>query len=189
MAKKISKSDSKNRRKTILLGFAQRQRGPSGKWRIRFLWGRIFGTLALLAVLGYLAGATAIFFYFKERKGYKEVSYLQVLALPFNMENFQRQRGDYEIAEAKKYLKENDIRQAYFYLRSRCRPQPDQPGWPLHPLRVCPAGQTPARRGDSASCAAASPMPAMTKTTSSATFSFYCATRRTRKSWTWPTLS
>lgn len=118
MAKQTTRPDSKNSRKTILLGFAQRQRGPSGKWRIRFLWGRIFGTLTLLAAMAYLAGATAIYFYFKERKGYKEVSYMRVLTLPFNMENFQRQRGDYEIEQAKKYLQENDIRQAYFYLRS-----------------------------------------------------------------------
>ncbi len=118
MAKKSSKPVPKSSRKSILLGFAARQRGPSGKWRIIFLWKRIFSTLALLVILGYLAGATGIFFYFKERKGYKEVSYLQVMTLPFNMEDFQRQRGDYEIEQAKKYLKENEIRQAYFYLRS-----------------------------------------------------------------------
>ncbi|MBC2596088.1 hypothetical protein H5P28_17610 [Ruficoccus amylovorans] len=118
MARQSSKASSRNNRKTILLGLALRQRGPSGKWRIRFLWGRIFGILALLVIAGYLAGATAIYFYFKENKGYKGVSFGQVMALPFNMEKFQQQRGDYEIQEAKNYLKENDVRKAYFYLRS-----------------------------------------------------------------------
>lgn len=118
MAKKKSASDTNKNRNTILLGLAMRQRGPSGKWRIRFLWGRIFGLFAFLIIFGYLAAMTAAFFYVRDHKGYKDVSYWQVLTVPFNYDEFQRERGDYEIEQAKTLLKEGDYRQAYFYLRS-----------------------------------------------------------------------
>jgi len=116
MPKKSRASSSKPKRNTVLLGLALRQRAPSGKWRIRFLWGRIFGLFAALIVLGYLLGITALYIYFKERRNYSDLSFKQAFTIPFDYDSFKVKRGDYEVEQAIKFMEEGDFRQAYLFL-------------------------------------------------------------------------
>ncbi len=102
------------------MGFAERRRGPSGKWQIRFRFGRIAALAATLVVFMWLTVAVVFFLIFKYQKNWEEVSFgdMMKLALFLNQEEVRTERGDYYIRIAEDNLKEGDFRGAYENLQS-----------------------------------------------------------------------
>ncbi len=105
-------------RNTVLLGLAVRERGPSGRWRIRFRWGLLLGMMAIFVILGYCVMATGLYFYFKRVQNFDEVRYLDMYTLLFNQTEHRAKVGDYQIEQAKAALEEGNFRQALQYLRT-----------------------------------------------------------------------
>ena len=74
------KQDLKSHAEPILLGFAQRTFPRGSRPRIHFRWGRILAALLGLAVAGWLAVAGALYFWFKKKHHYDEVTYVKMVA-------------------------------------------------------------------------------------------------------------
>ncbi len=105
---------------TVLFGLAVRERGPSGKWRLRFLFGRIFALIFAIAVVGYLAVAGVAYAYFQS-KGYRETTYVDALMLPLNFEQNRKARSEHHFKAAQAALERQDISAAYIGLRTAVR--------------------------------------------------------------------
>ncbi|MEO0796126.1 MAG: hypothetical protein AAFX93_13230 [Verrucomicrobiota bacterium] len=103
--------------KSILLGFAIRRRGPSGRWRIQFRWGRIFGVLAIMAIIGYFALTTALFVFFKKVQKFDDVSYADMFTVLLHMDEHRAKVGDYQIERAKEMLEKQQYNDAFTFLR------------------------------------------------------------------------
>lgn len=117
-------SDKENPRRekkvqsSVLFGFAYRQRRPNGKWTIRFRWGRIAVFFGGMAVLGYVAFATALYFFFKNVREFDEVRYADMFTVIFRMDEHRARMGDSQIEKAKKLFEEGDYRGGLHHLRT-----------------------------------------------------------------------
>lgn len=119
MTSRSSSSTTTRRSKnTVLLGLAIRERGPSGRWRIRIRWGLLFGLMAALGIGGYCMLVTAFYFYFKKVEDFQEVGYWDMYVLLFQREHHRVKMGNYQIEQAKIALEEGDFRKALQYLRT-----------------------------------------------------------------------
>lgn len=102
----------------LLLGFAERVRGPSGKWRIRFRWRRIFAAMATMLVMAYLALALALYLFFKYQRNFEDVRYRDMLVYWFDRDAHRVRVGEYQIKRGIQFLEEAKYREAYTYLRN-----------------------------------------------------------------------
>jgi len=110
--------------RTVLKGFAIRERAPSGRWRIRFRWGRILGVITGLSVAGVLVLATALYFFFKEVQKFEEVRYVDMFLLPFTLDEHRAKVGDYQIEEATRKLEKGDFETSFTFLREGVQRSP-----------------------------------------------------------------
>lgn len=109
---------TKKTKNSILLGFAERERGPSGKWRIKFRMGRIVAFFVLLAVGSYV-GLTLMFYaIMKYKKGFEDITLADSFAYPLNREEFREKRGDFHIELAKEQIEDEAFAEAYANLRT-----------------------------------------------------------------------
>lgn len=113
MAKSSKAKNSKNTKSTILFGFAERQRGPSGKWRVRFLVGRILAFLGIVTLLAYFGFHALLFLHYRVNRGYSEVTFSRILALPFTQKEFRRERGEFHLKRARQYYDEGAFGKAF----------------------------------------------------------------------------
>ena len=106
------------RERPILLGFVVQRKGIDGQMEISVRWGRLIGTFALLAVLGWFALAGALYFHFKYNKEFDQVSYTKMLTLlPFGLETHRVEMGNYHIERGLSEIKEGNYRDALRLLR------------------------------------------------------------------------
>ncbi|MFL2832566.1 MAG: tetratricopeptide repeat protein [Coraliomargaritaceae bacterium] len=106
------------RERPILLGFVVQRKGINGQMEISVRWGRLIGTFALLAVLGWFALAGALYFHFKYNKEFDQVSYTKMLTLlPFGLETHRVEMGNYHIERGLSEVKEGNYRDALRLLR------------------------------------------------------------------------
>ena len=116
MAEQKNKTGESTKSYTTLLGLVRRKRKPNGTWVFQILWGRVIAAFAVLVVVLWTLGAGAMYAYFKYRLGYDEMTFAKAYTVPFNMTEIRRSMGDYNIEEAKRLLKEQNIGEAYFHL-------------------------------------------------------------------------
>ena len=109
---------SRNKHKTFFFGLIQQTYDQEGNPKHHPRWRRIFTTLGVLALIGWLSLGSALFFYFKYVKDFEEVSYFKTLVLPFRMKSHRQEIGDFQIRQSESFIESGDIRTAYFYLRS-----------------------------------------------------------------------
>jgi len=102
--------------RSVLLGFAVRQRAPSGRWQIRFRWFRIFGVMFGLAALAYVGLSTALFFWFRDIKKFENVEYADMFTIYFNRAEQRAKVGDDQIEQAKAMIEEQKYREAFKFL-------------------------------------------------------------------------
>ena len=108
----------KTREKPILMGFVVQRKGVDGGMEISVRWGRLIGTLTLLAVLGWFALAGALYFHFKYNKEFDQASYAKMLTLlPFGIEAHRVEMGNYHIERGLAEIKEGNYRDALRLLR------------------------------------------------------------------------
>jgi len=105
------------REKPILLGFAVLSKGSDGRVRIAVRWGRMFSTLLVVFIVGWIAAAGALFGYFKYKKDFDEVAFTGMLSLPFRIEEHRKEMGDYHIKQGLEEVKEGNYREALRLLR------------------------------------------------------------------------
>ncbi len=118
MAEKENSRRERKAQSSVLLGFAYRQRRPNGKWTIRFRWGRIGLFLGGMAALGYLAFATALYFFFKNVREFDEVRYADMFTVIFRMDEHRSRMGNSQIEKAKELFEEGDYRGGLHHLRT-----------------------------------------------------------------------
>jgi Tfp pilus assembly protein PilF len=106
------------REKRILLGFVVQRKGVDGRMGISVQWGRLLGTLTILAVSGWFALAGALYLHFKYNKEFDQASYAKMLTLlPFGLEAHRVEMGNYHIERGLTEIKEGNYRDALRLLR------------------------------------------------------------------------
>ena len=103
--------------KPILLGFVVQRKSPDGRIHIAVKWGRIFSTLIVLSIAGWIAAAGALYGYFKYKKDFDEVTFTGMMGLPFRMDEHRKELGDYHIKKGLEEIKEGNYRDALRLLR------------------------------------------------------------------------
>ncbi|BET66257.1 hypothetical protein ASA1KI_11750 [Opitutales bacterium ASA1] len=98
-------------RATLLFGFF-RYRRIDGRVRVRPVWSRFFVGFAVLCVAGWLALATAAWWFVTQRRGVPDVSFFDI-ALPYRWDEYQRKRGADYLARARAAQERGEYREAY----------------------------------------------------------------------------
>ena len=107
-----------NRERKILLGFVVQHKGVDGQTKISVRWGRLIGTFALLAILGWFALAGALYLHFKYNREFDQASYVKMLTLlPFGLDAHRVEMGNYHIERGLAEMKEGNYRDALRLLR------------------------------------------------------------------------
>ncbi|MEN8734382.1 MAG: hypothetical protein ABF320_02330 [Lentimonas sp.] len=109
--------NSINRERTILLGLAKQKKGIDGKIQISINWGRILTSFFAFSASAWLLVAGMLFFYFKYKKDFDEVTFTGMLTLPFRVDAHREEMGDFHIKKGLKELKQNNYRDALRLLR------------------------------------------------------------------------
>ncbi len=113
----------------FLFGLAWREKikRKDGKSRIRihFIWRRVFLVLAVLGVVGWLSGGTALYFYFKVKRGYEEVSWPKMLVLPLRMDAHRQEMGEFFIEKGMEEIRSGEFRPGFHKLRVGLARAPD----------------------------------------------------------------
>ena len=118
MSRQATTRNPMTRERPILLGFVIQRKGIDGRMEISVRWGRLIGTFALLAVLGWFSLAGALYFHFKYNKEFDQVSYTKMLTLlPFGLETHRVEMGNYHIERGLSEIKEGNYRDALRLLR------------------------------------------------------------------------
>ena len=118
MSRQATTRNPITRERPILLGFVIQRKGIDGRMEISVRWGRLIGTFALLAVLGWFTLAGALYFHFKYNKEFDQVSYTKMLTLlPFGLETHRVEMGNYHIERGLSEIKEGNYRDALRLLR------------------------------------------------------------------------
>jgi tetratricopeptide (TPR) repeat protein len=84
---------------------------------IRLFWGRIVVWLLILACLGWLATAGALFAFVKYRRGFSEVQFNHMLFLPWKLAEYRHSKGEFMIKEGIAYAEKQEWRTAFDLLR------------------------------------------------------------------------
>lgn len=116
--KQKSSSSGETRRHSVFFGFAEEVREPKRRPRLRWKWGKIVSVLALLAVMAYMSGVTALYFFYKHNRGFEDVRYTQMIVWPFKRAEIRKEMGEYFIAQAKEKMEAGDFLQALHFLRN-----------------------------------------------------------------------
>ena len=96
-------------------------------YRLRFHWGRIVATLAVLTVVGWVSVAGALTLYFREVRDYREASFGKMMLLPFRLEDHRREMGAFFVGQGLDSAEEGDFRAAFHELRIGLARAPAQP--------------------------------------------------------------
>jgi Tfp pilus assembly protein PilF len=105
------------REKPILLGFVVQRKGTDGRVQIAVKWGRLITSLLALFVAGWLSMAAVLYFYFKHKKDFDEVTFVGTVMLPFRLDEHRKEMGDYHINKGLAEIKEGNYRDALRLLR------------------------------------------------------------------------
>ncbi len=105
------------RAEPILLGFVARIRGADGRIHFAVRWGRIASTLLVILIGGWVATAGALFSYFKYKQGFSEVTFTDMISLPFRVEDHRKEMGDFHVEQGFEEIKAGNYRDALRLLR------------------------------------------------------------------------
>jgi predicted Zn-dependent protease len=105
------------REKPILFGYVVQRKGADGRMEIAVRWGRLMATFFALCIAGWLCTAAALYFYFKYKKDFEEVSITGMIALPFRLDDHRKEMGDYHVKKGLEEIKEGNYRDALRLLR------------------------------------------------------------------------
>ena len=109
----------KNKPKTypVWLGFAQRELTSRGSMRIRIRWGRVLVLLLVMGILAWTGKTVGLYYFFREIRDFKEVSFVDMIVFPVNRGSVRVQQGDYQVEQGKAALEREDYRRGFSLLR------------------------------------------------------------------------
>lgn len=124
-----SSSQKETPRSTIWFGLAERRPTDRGTIRVHLRWHIVISLLLVMAVLAWGGKTVGLYYWYKYRKDFDEITLQQTFLFPFNWSSIRISHGDADIARSKTLLeKENvtqdDFRQALFYARTGVRRSP-----------------------------------------------------------------
>lgn len=105
------------------LGFAELRPTGRGTLRLHLRWTRIFCALLIMGTIGYFSTATGVYLLYKERRGFSEVTFLDVLL--WRRESLRQRQGAADIARGMEALERGAGREAFNYLRTGVGRAPD----------------------------------------------------------------
>jgi Tfp pilus assembly protein PilF len=105
--------EAHQKNKSLLFGLAERERGPSGKWQIKFRLGRIFALFAALTLLMCSLVYLALYLHFKYSGGYDAITVRDVITFPFDREGFRHRRGEFHLERGIELLEASEYNEAY----------------------------------------------------------------------------
>jgi tetratricopeptide (TPR) repeat protein len=114
-----SAAPQKNKPKTypVWLGFAQRELTDRGSMRIRIRWTRVLVLLLVMGILAWTGKTVGLYYFFREIREFKEVSFVDMIAFPINRGSVRVQQGDYQVEQGKAALEREDYRRGFSLLR------------------------------------------------------------------------
>ncbi len=92
---------------------------------IRLFWKRIAVWLVVLACVGWLLLATALYGFVKYRRGFTDVSFQHMLLLPWKLDDYRRAKGEFLIKEGLDLAEKQEWRPAFDLLRTGLAAVPD----------------------------------------------------------------
>ena len=105
-------------KRELLFGLIYLKRKPDRKWSVNFRWGRIAAAFGILALAGWLSCGAFLYFFFKIKRDFEDVSFAKMLILPLRDEEHKREMGNYHIEQAKKLMEEKEWQEAHNFLRA-----------------------------------------------------------------------
>lgn len=112
------KKSSASHKRSLLFGILARSYSDkTGKWKFKVNWIRLGIALLALAALTWIGASCAIYIGYKNLRGYKDISFINVLKMPFNLDEHRKNLGEYNIKLAKEYLKNEDFYNGILNLR------------------------------------------------------------------------
>jgi tetratricopeptide (TPR) repeat protein len=93
--------------------------------KIRLHWRRALVAVLAMVILGWVGLASGAYFFVKYRRGFTEVRYDHMLLFPWRQAEYRVARGEFLITLAKKQLRRNNLREAFYNVRvgSQLSPQ------------------------------------------------------------------
>ncbi len=105
----------------ILFGLAWREKikrtGKKPLVQVHFYWKRVFALFFILGIMAWVSGSAVLYFYFKERRDYEEVSYFKMLVLPFRLDEHRTEMGEFFIKKGTKEIEAGDFSSGFHHLR------------------------------------------------------------------------
>lgn len=106
-------------------GFAEKRPTGRGTIKIHLRPIRVFSALVFLLAAAWFTIASALFFFYKERKGYSDIAWSDVLLYPLKKDEIKQKHGNFNIEQAFAAVESGDIQQAYNLTRSGLARAPD----------------------------------------------------------------
>lgn len=106
-------SAAKGIRKFYPFSFRRTNKG----WQVQVYWTRLVISSVAVLILGWLSLASAAYFFVKYQRGFSDVRFADMLALPMRWQAYQVSRGDFLIKTAQGDLKDGNYREAFYNLR------------------------------------------------------------------------
>lgn len=101
----------------VLFGFATQSKQANGRVLIRFRWKRLLFATFLMFVTGWITVAAALYAHFKYRGEFDEVSYSDMLVLPFTLNEHRVKMGNFQVDKGLEEIKLGNVRDGLRLLR------------------------------------------------------------------------
>ncbi len=111
------KSPTTPRERPVLLGFMVQRRNAQGRMILGFRWGRIIALMCFLFVGSWVSVAALLYFYFKYQHDFADVTFSNMITLPFRLDSHRVEMGTFHIEEGLAALERGDGRSAFNKLR------------------------------------------------------------------------
>ena len=93
--------------------------------RVRPFFGRILLWLLLLAWVGWVAVSGGLYVFVKYKRGFTEVRYTHLLLLPWKLQEYRREKGEFWIKKGMASAAAQEWREAFDFLRPGLKAVPD----------------------------------------------------------------
>ncbi len=100
-------------------------RGRTGRPTLRVRWGRVGVAALLLFVTAWIGAAGVLYFFFKHKHDFAEVTFPGMVALPFRLDEHREEMGRYHVEEGLKAVSDGDLGRAIQMLRVGLLRAPD----------------------------------------------------------------
>ncbi len=103
-------SRNSNFEESALFGFGRIYREPNRPVRLKILWARIFLAGVGLLVAAWFAGAGFLYYFFKHRHGFEDVSYAKMLVLPIRLDEHRVEMGEFHVQRGLEAIQNQELR-------------------------------------------------------------------------------